>query len=72
MVIAEVDPDSPAADGGLKPGDVILEVRGKPVSRPSEVADAIDAAKSDGKKSVLFRVKSDEGERFLALPTRAS
>ncbi len=72
VVIAEVEPDSPAADGGLKPGDVILEVRGKPVSRPSEVADAIDAAKSDGKKSILFRVKSDDGERFLALPTRAS
>ncbi len=72
VVVADVDPDSPAADEGLKPGDVILEVRGKPVSRPSEVAEAIDAAKSDGKKSVLFRVKSDEGERFLALPTRAS
>jgi serine protease Do len=72
VVVADVDPDSPAADGGLKPGDVILEVRGKPVSRPSQVADEIDAAKSDGKKSVLFRVKSDEGERFLALPTRAS
>jgi serine protease Do len=72
VVVADVDPDSPAADGGLRPGDVILEVRGKAVNRPSEVADAIDAAKVDGKKSVLFRVKSDEGERFLALPTRAS
>ena len=51
---------------------MILEVRGKAVNRPSEVADAIDAAKSDGKKSVLFRVKSDDGERFLAMPTRAS
>ena len=46
--------------------------RGKAVSRPSEVAQAIDAAKSDGKKSVLIRVKSDDGEHFLALPTRAS
>ena len=72
VVVSDVDPDSPAADEGLKPGDVILEVRGKPVSRPSQVADELDAAKSDGKKSVLFRVKSDEGERFLALPTRAS
>ncbi len=72
VVVTDVEPDSPAADQGLRPGDVILEVRGKAVNRPSEVADAIDAAKSDGKRSVLFRVKSDEGERFLALPTRAS
>src|SRR5208337_1336429 len=72
VVVADVDPDSPAADEGLRRGDVILEVGGKAVSRPSQVADEIDAAKSDGKRSVLFRVKSDDGERFLALPTRAS
>ena len=72
VVVSDVDPDSTAADKGLKQGDVILEVSGKPVSKPSEVAQAIDAAKSDGKKSVLMRVKSGEGEHFLALPTRAS
>jgi serine protease Do len=72
VVISEVDPDGAAADKGLKQGDVILEVAGKPVSRPSEVAEAINAAKSDGKKSVLLRVKSGDGERYLTLPTRAS
>ncbi len=72
VVVTDVEPDSPAADEGLRRGDVILEVGGKAVSRPSQVADEIDAAKSGGKKSVLFRVQSDEGERFLALPTQAS
>ncbi len=72
VVIADVDPDGAAADKGLKEGDVILEVAGKPVNRPSEVAEAINAAKSDGKKSVLLRVKSGDGERYLTLPTRAS
>jgi serine protease Do len=72
VVVAEVDPDGAAADKGLKQGDVILEVAGKPVSRPSEVVAAIDAAKSDGKKSVLVRVKSSDGEHFLTLPSRAS
>ena len=51
---------------------MILEVAGKSVNRPGDVADAIDAAKSGGKKSVLVRVKSNDGERFLTLPTRAS
>jgi serine protease Do len=72
VVVAEVDPDGAAADKGLKQGDVILEVAGKPVNRPSEVAEAINAAKSDGKKSVLVRVKSNDGEHYLTLPARAS
>jgi serine protease Do len=72
VVVAEVDPDGAAADKGLKQGDVILEVAGKSVSRPADVVEAIDAAKSGGKKSVLVRVKSNDGERYLTLPTRAS
>ena len=72
VVVTDVDPDSSAAEKGLKQGDVILEVAGKSVSRPSDVAQAMDAAKSDGKKSVLLRVKSGDGEHFLALSTRAS
>ena len=72
VVVTDVDPDGAAADKGLKQGDVILEVAGKSVSRPGEVAQAIDAAKSDGKKSVLVRVKSNDGEHYLTLPTRAS
>ena len=72
VLVTDVDPDSAAADKGIKEGDLILEVAGKPVSRPAEVAQAIDSAKSDGKKSVLMRVKSGEGEHFLALPTSAS
>jgi serine protease Do len=72
VLVTEVDPDSAAAERGLKEGDVILEIAGKSVTRPSEVAEAIDTAKSDGKKSVLMRVKSDQGEHFVALPTRAS
>jgi len=72
VLVTDVDPDGAAAEKGLKQGDVILEVAGKSVSRPSEVAEAIDTAKSDGKKSVLLRVKSGDGERYLTLPTRAS
>jgi serine protease Do len=72
VLVENVEPDSTASDKGLKEGDVILEVAGKSVTRPSEVVQAIDAAKTDGKKTVLMRVKSGENERFLALPTSAS
>ena len=72
VVVTDVDPESTAADKGLKDGDIILEVAGKSVSRPAEVASAFNAARSDGKKSVLLRVKTNNGEHFLALPIRSS
>jgi len=71
VVITEVDPDSDAADKGLKPGDVILEVAGEAVSRPSDVAKgvkrAMDKAGDKEKVNVLMRVKSGDQQRFVAL-----
>ena len=71
VVVADVDPDGAAAEKGIKTGDVIVEVAGKSVSQPSEVVAAIDAAKADGKKSVLMRVKSQDNARYVALSTQA-
>ncbi len=72
VVVADVDPDGVAAQKGIQSGDVILEVAGKPVSRPSDVTAAIDAAKADGNKSVLMQVKTeDNSTRFVALSTHA-
>jgi serine protease Do len=71
VVVADVDPDGAAAQKGIRTGDVILEVAGKPVSRPSDVTAAIDAARADGKKSVLMRVKGEDSARFVALSTEA-
>ena len=72
VAVASVDPDGPAAEHGLQNGDIIVEAGGKAVSRPSDVSQAIDAAKSEGKKSVLLRVKSGDAIRFLALPTQSA
>ncbi len=69
VVVTNVDPEGVAAQRGLRAGDVILEAAGKAVTAPSDVLAAIDAAKRDGHKAVLLRVKSDEGVRFVALAT---
>ena len=68
VVIAEVDPTGPAADFGFRPGDVILDVAGKIVATPAEVRKALSEARADGKRSVLMRVKSERGTRFVAIP----
>ena len=71
VVITEVDPASDAADKGLKPGDVILEVAGVTVAAPGDVAKgvqkAMEGAKDKDKVNVLFQVKSGDQTRFVAL-----
>ena len=57
-----------AAERGFKEGDVILEVGGKSVNTAGEVRDAITAARTDNKNSVLMRVKSGGQSRFVAVP----
>jgi len=68
VVVTDVDADGPAAERGFKTGDVILEVAGKPVSNPADVRNALTAAKGEGKRTVLLRVKSGEATRFVAIP----
>jgi len=68
--IVSVTPDSAAAERGLEAGDVIVDAGGKEVSKPQEVAAALDGAKSAGRKSVLLRVRSNQSVRFVALPVK--
>lgn len=68
VVVTEVDPKSAAAERGFKEGDVILEVGGKSVSSAGDVREAITAARTDNKNSVLMRVKSGGQSRFVAVP----
>jgi serine protease Do len=68
VVVTEVDPKSAAAERGFKEGDVILEVAGKSVASAGDVRDAINAARTDNKNSVLMRVKSGGSSRFVAVP----
>jgi serine protease Do len=67
VVVTEVDPNGVAAEHGLKEGDVILEVAGKKVSAPGDVRTALGNAQKDGKRTVLMRVKSGDGSKFVAL-----
>ena len=68
VVVTGVEPNSAAAERGFKEGDVILEVAGKAVSTPGDVRDAIREARDGKKNSVLLRVRSGQGARFVAVP----
>jgi serine protease Do len=68
VVVMKVEPKSAAADRGLKKGDVILEVAGKSVSNPGDVGEALDAARTDKKSSVLIRLRSGDASHYVAVP----
>jgi serine protease Do len=68
VVVTAVDPDGPAAEHGIKSGDVILEVAGKSVANIGELRSALSDAKSAGKHDVLMRVKSADNTHFIAVP----
>jgi serine protease Do len=68
VVVTDVDSTGTAAEHGFATGDVILEVAGKDVSTPADVRKAIASVRSQGKRTVLMRVKKSDGTRFVALP----
>jgi serine protease Do len=68
LAVVEVDPNGPAAERGLQVGDVIVAVGGQPVGKTADVTAGIEAAKGEGRKAVLFQVRSGENTRYVALP----
>ncbi len=67
VVVTGVDPNSVAAEHGLKTGDVITEAGGKKVASPADIRTAIGDAQKEGKRTLLMRVKSGDGVKFVAL-----
>ena len=69
MVVLEVDPDSPAAQKGVKIGDVIVEAAEDAVASIDDINKSIDKVKKAGRKAVLLRLEDSKGDlRFVAVP----
>jgi len=64
LLVSEVDPDGPAAEAGLQPGDVIEQVNRRPVT---DVAGLRAAVKASGDKPSLFLVNRRGGRAFLTV-----
>jgi len=64
VVVTDVDQNSAAAEAGLKPGDVILEINRKPVRTAEE---AVKLTEKGTDKTTLLRVWRDGGSRFVVV-----
>jgi Do/DeqQ family serine protease len=65
VVITDLAPGSPAAEAGLQPDDVILEVNHQAVKSAADVRSA--AAKSSGGRPTLLLVSRDGRNIFVAI-----
>jgi serine protease Do len=68
VVVTAVRPDSPAAEIGLRPGDVVKKVNQTDVTAPRQLAEQIEVARKGGREAVLLLVARGDGQRFVALP----
>ncbi|HEY8191945.1 MAG TPA: DegQ family serine endoprotease [Alphaproteobacteria bacterium] len=66
-LVTKVETMSEAAQKGLMPGDVIVEINQQPAATPKEAADIIRKAESGGRNSVLLLVNREGDVRFVAL-----
>ncbi|PIT68899.1 Do family serine endopeptidase [Bartonella tribocorum] len=68
VVVTDVDIDSDAADKGIRPGDIIVTVNNKPVKNVSDIISTIEDAQQLGRKTILLQVRTNDENRFVALP----
>ncbi len=66
IVVADVQPGGPAAEAGVRPGDVIEEANGKPIRNVSEFRAALA---NRGKDPILLRVNRGGHTAFVAVPS---
>lgn len=67
VVVIEVDPTSAAAERGVQPGDVIVQVAQRAVASPEDVKRIVESEEKAGRKSVLLRLVAGGETRFVAL-----
>ena len=67
VLVTQITTDGAAADAGLSPGDVVVEVQQEKVAVPEDVARLVAAALQQQRRYVALLVHNVDGLRWLAL-----
>jgi len=65
VLVIAVNPASPAAGQGIRPGTVIAEVHSEAVDSPGDFVRRVEALKAEGRRSAVFLVFAANGQRRL-------
>lgn len=64
-LVVEIEPGSPAAREGMKPGDVIVQAGGKWVSEPADVVSVVRESTTADPKGILLLLNRQGDQRFV-------
>ena len=67
LVIKSLDPQSLAAQRGVRKGDVIVEANQVPLSSPSQFSEILNSLKKSNKKTVLLMIDRKGDRRFVGI-----
>jgi len=67
VVVSEVIPGSPAAEKGLKAGDILRRYGQRTVDNLAELAEDISEAENAGRSGILILIERDGRERFIQI-----
>jgi serine protease Do len=67
VVVTEVAADGTAADAGVNPGDVVVEIQQEMVASPTDVVRLVSLARQQQRRFVALLVRNADGPRWLAL-----
>ena len=68
LVVMSVSGGSEAARRGIRPGDIIVDVGGEPVTTVDGLKTAFDKAHKGGRKFALLKVVRGKEAAFITLP----
>jgi serine protease Do len=71
VVVTEVDANGPAAEKGLRPGNLIVEAGQREVGTPADLAARVEEAKKSGRKSILLLIDGQNGLRYVPVNLEA-
>ena len=67
VMVVQVEPDSMAAEKGIRPGDVIVEVGQEEVSTPDDVIAKVSEQRAQNKNTVLLLLDRKGDLQFIAV-----
>ncbi len=67
IIVREVDPDSDAAEKGIRAGDLITEANQQPIASVEDLEARAEEAREAGRRSLLVLLRRDGDPRFVAL-----
>jgi serine protease Do len=66
VVVQRTEPNSTAAESGIRPGDIIVAANDRDVAQPADIVDEWTKARRDN-RPLLLRIRRDGQYLFVAV-----